>query len=245
MAESVVRKPEAQEAPSTSGSEGRLLVVRSGPPGSEANKLTDVALAERMIAGDEAAFETFCDRYLPALHRFAKHRLGHDMELTRDIVQSTVCKAIAKLDTYRGEAALMTWLCACCRNEIAGHYRKLKWQAPEVDIDDLEGKAPAWSADESRADAEGALVRKETGALVHMTLDLLPTRYARVLEWKYLEGRSVREIAGELDTGEKAAESLLTRARRAFEQHYRELVESLGESREQGAESSPRRSFEL
>lgn len=222
--------------------------MRSGAAGSEANVLADKTLVERMIAGDETAFENFCDRYLPALHRFAFHRLGRDPELTRDIVQTTACKAIAKLDSYRGEAALMTWLCACCRNEIAGHYRKLKWQAPDVDIADLEGRAPAWADDASRGGAEGDLLRSETGTLVHMTLDLLPVRYARALEWKYFEGLPVRDIARRLELGEKAAESLLTRSRRAFERHYLELVEGLGvapqsERENRGSETRPGRHF--
>lgn len=76
-----------------------------------------------MLTGEEAAFEEFSDGYIPALYRFAQRRLG-DRELTRDIVQETVCKAIAKLATFRGEAGLMTWLCACCRNEIAAHFRR-------------------------------------------------------------------------------------------------------------------------
>jgi DNA-directed RNA polymerase specialized sigma24 family protein len=37
-----------------------------------------------------------------------------------------------------------------------------------------------------------------------------------VLEWKYIHGLSVDEIAERLDVGYKATESLLTRAREAF-----------------------------
>jgi RNA polymerase sigma-70 factor (ECF subfamily) len=245
MPESVPTRSEAPVGCSGSRPDGRLRIMRSGPAGSEANFGADRTLAGRMIAGDEAALEEFCDRYLPALQRFALHRLGRDPELARDIVQATVCKAIAKLDSYRGEAALMTWLCACCRNEIAGHYRRLRWQAPEVDIEDLEGRAPAWADEGSAGDVEDDLVRRETGTIVHMTLDLMPARYARALEWKYFQGLSVRRIAARLEIGEKAAESLLTRSRRAFERQYLELVEGLGQSHGQGLEDRPGRPFEL
>src|SRR5688572_10327488 len=80
-------------------------------------------LVQRMLAGEVTAFEAFSDNYIPAVYRFAQRRL-RDPELTREIVQSTVCKAIAKLASWRGEAELMTWLCACCRNEIAAHFRR-------------------------------------------------------------------------------------------------------------------------
>ena len=77
--------------------------------------MDDRQLVQGMLAGDERAFERFSDHYIPALYRFALFRLKHDRELTNDIVQNTICKAIAKLSSFRGEAALMTWLCACCR----------------------------------------------------------------------------------------------------------------------------------
>ncbi len=44
------------------------------------------------------------------LHRFARARLNDDVDATKEIVHVTLSKAIQKLHTYRGEAALFTWL---------------------------------------------------------------------------------------------------------------------------------------
>ena len=57
--------------------------------------------------------------------------------------------------------------------------------------------------------------------IVQRVLDHLPPRYATVLEWKYVDELSVQEIASRLGLGLKAAESLLTRARRAFRDAFR------------------------
>lgn len=174
-------------------------------------RLEEKALVERMLAGDESAMEELADDYFPALYRFALARLGGDTELTREVVQTTVCKALAKLETFRGEAPLLAWLCACCRNEIRMVFRKQK-RLRTVELDEdlaFGGELP-----------EGALARKETARQVHATLDLLPPRYARALEWKYVERLSVKEIAERLRLGAKAAESLLTRARQAFREGY-------------------------
>ena len=54
-------------------------------------------------------------------------------------------------------------------------------------------------------------------------LDRLPSRYGDVLEWKYIEGRSVEEIGVLLGVGQAAAQSLLARARVAF----REALETV------------------
>lgn len=179
-----------------------------------------------MIAGDEEAFEEFADGYIPALYRFAQRRL-RDRELTRDIVQETVCKAIGKLATFRGEAGLMTWLCACCRNEIAAHFRKAGRNPSGYAVEMTEDLAveehplrPGTPVD----GPERALLRKETGDLVHVALDAMPPHYSRVLEWKYLDRLSVKEIADRLRSTPKAAESLLTRSRNSFRQEYERLV---------------------
>jgi RNA polymerase sigma-70 factor (ECF subfamily) len=63
----------------------------------------------------------------------------------------------------------------------------------------------------------------EIAGFVRATLDQLPSRYAVALEMKYINGNSVAEIAERLGVGEKAAESVLSRARAAFKEGFRSL----------------------
>lgn len=175
----------------------------------------------RMLAGDESAFERFAECYLPALYRFTLRRLRGDRELTREIVQATVCRAIDKLGTYRGEAALLTWLCACSRNEIAAHFRRQGSRGTEVQMDPETFSGPV--GQEAGA-PERALLRSESRALVHLALDSLPERYGHALELKYIRELPVREIARRLGVSAKAAESLLSRARPLFRERYHELI---------------------
>ena len=166
-------------------------------------------LVIRLRAGDESAFETFAEHYIAGLYRFALRRLDHDPELTREIVQATVCKVIEKLDTYRAEAPLFTWLCACCRNEIAAHFRRAGRRPREVELVD----------DVPQEQTDGT----DTAELVHAALDRLPPAYARAMEWRYLDGLEVADVAQRLALTYKAAESLLSRARSAFREAYDEL----------------------
>ena len=68
----------------------------------------------------------------------------------------------------------------------------------------------------------------EMSRLIQVALDRLPPRYGDVLEWKYVEGHSVKEIAARLDLGTEATQSLLARAKRAFADVYRTLMDALG-----------------
>lgn len=187
----------------------------------------DKALVKRMLAGQEPAFEEFFSSYFPALFRFALTRLGQDADLAEEIVQATLAKAIQKLSTYRGEAALFTWLCTFCRHEVSGHFER-RSRAPEElrlaeDSPEIRAALESLAAVESE-EPEAALRRSEIKRLVQVTLDTLPPRYGSALEWKYIEGLSVKEIAERLGLGPKAAESLLTRARKAFRDGFVTLI---------------------
>lgn len=178
----------------------------------------DGRLVARMLAGEEGGFEEFFARYFPGLYRFAMARLSYDADAAEEVVQATLCRAVAKLHTYRGEAALFTWLCTFCRHEISAHYRRLG-RRPQVALveDAPEVRAALDSLAAATADRpEEALRRKEITRLVQATLDALPGRYGDALEWKYIHGLTVREIADRLGVGPKAAESVLSRARVAF-----------------------------
>jgi len=188
-------------------------------------------LVRGLVDGDEQAFEEFSDAYIPALHRFASGRLNHDRELTREIVQGTLVKAIAKISSFRGEAALMTWLCACCKAEISAHFRRNRRRPAEVEWTD-EQVAEATPLNRTPLDGpETSFLRGEVAALVHAALDLLPRRYGQVLEWKYLDNIPVQQIADRMSLKMKAAESLLTRARNAFRETYARL--QIGSSHEE------------
>lgn len=173
----------------------------------------DLFLAKRMLRGDEAAFSEFFDTHFAPLFRFALKRAGGSEDAAEDIVQLTLCNAVRKIGTFRGEASMLTWLMTFCRHEISAYFAKQNRIPPMVEL--TEESPEIRSALES-ASGSDLVLRKETSALVQTILDTLPSRYGDVLEWKYIEGLSVMEIAERLAIGPKAAESMLTRARVAF-----------------------------
>jgi len=186
----------------------------------------DRDLVRRLLRGDEAAFEHFVDVYSARLYRFASARVRNDGDTAEEVVQLTLSKALAKLATYRGEAALFTWLCTFCRHEISAHYSRRLRLAPETalveDSPDVRAALESLGA-LSVSGPEEQYRRREVARLVQVTLDSLPEPYGDALEWKYIQGWSVDEIATRLSVGPKAAESMLTRARHAFRDAFAAL----------------------
>ena len=182
----------------------------------------DRRLVRRLLRKDARAFEEFFDANFHGLFRFCATRIA-DPDHCEDIVQQTLVKAVTKLHTYRGEAALFTWLCGICRNEIADWHRGP--HAKQLRTQSLDDNASPPDAHERLA-AAGPDHGWATGEIVQIALDRLPLRYALALEWKYVQGYSVAEIGIRLGLGRTATQSLLARARHRFRKLWAELDES-------------------
>ena len=189
--------------------------------------LEDRKLVRRLLAGDEQAFDRFFEDNFSRLYRFALARLSGDSEVASELAQAALSKALRKIQSYRGEAALFTWLCAICRNELADWTRRDNRYRQHIvlteDRPEIQAAIDSFQTMESEEPA-GRYQRYEAARLIHVALDHLPPKYGDALEWKYIEGYSVREISQRLGLSFEAAQSLLARARRAFEEIYSTLA---------------------
>src|SRR5216117_2664386 len=97
------------------------------------------------------------DRFL------VRRMLGGDARAAEEVVQATLCRAVRKLSTFRGEAALLTWLCTFCRHEISAHLEKEGKRPPMVElVDDVPEVRAALDSLSEAARPESALRRSET-----------------------------------------------------------------------------------
>ncbi len=184
----------------------------------------DRALAKALLKGEEREFDRFFTEYFPRLYRFAITRLGSEEHVAQDVVQTTLINAMRGIHNYRGEASMFSWLCQICRNEISAHFRKLARSVPVVPEDDDAIRSILASLEsDPEADPEATMHGAQMKRLVQETLDHLPANYGNSLEWKYIEGFSVKEIAARLEVTELAAQSTLARARTAFQEALQKL----------------------
>ena len=190
----------------------------------------DKRLVKQLLAGDERAFDQFFDENFARLFRFALTRLSDDPDAAREVAQITLTKAIRKLHTYKAEAALFTWLCAICRNETSDWLaRQSRYRDHIVLVEDFPEVQAAVDSLQSpeQMSPERHYRRVELLRLIQVALDRLPPKYGDVLEWKYIEGHSIKEISDHLSIGAEATQSLLARAKKAFAEVYSSLTEGL------------------
>lgn len=188
--------------------------------------LDDKLLVKRALAGEEQAFNQFFDDNFSRLYRFALPRLSEDPEATREVVHMALSRALRKLPTYRAESSLFTWLCVICRNEMSDWLRKnLRYRERIVlteDYPEIKAAVDSFNAPQSD-DPENSYRRTEAIRLIQVALDRLPPRYGNALEWKYIEGYSIKEIAARMVISPEAAQSVIARAKRAFRDIYGSL----------------------
>lgn len=199
--------------------------------------LDDGDLVGRMRRGDAQAFSEFFDTFAPRLSKFAMRRSSLGPAAIEDVVQLTMIKAIGNLGSFRGGSAIFTWLCAICRNVLADSRRD---SARKPAFRSLDDSGTGWSRatvvelmnfDDPLAECEGDSERNA----VRRVVNALPGHYARILELRFGDELTGREIARILQMTEKAAESLLKRARHAFAVAWMSHLESEGLAPRAGA----------
>lgn len=160
----------------------------------------DVELLSRVAARHPVAVRSLLDATGPIVYGFVYARVGGDEEMAADLVQETYLEAVRSAPSFRGDAALTTWLCAIARRRLARHYEAERRRAV-VDA----GLVPV------AAGAEGEAVEQRDEIV--RALGRLPAGQRQVLVAKYLDDQSVEQIAADTDRTRTQVQSLLQRGR--------------------------------
>lgn len=173
-----------------------------------------------MTRGDQQAFNEFFEHYYSRVYRYLCRRLNEaDAE---EVAMITIEQAIRRIETYRAEASLLTWVYHVARSQLSAFLQKEQRHAHEdlvTELGDIRHDVESIMMDTTNA-PEAISEQAQRNQHVQLLLDYLPSQYGQVLEWKYVEGLSVEEIAGLLETSVTAIQSMLARARKAFKEAY-------------------------
>ena len=130
--------------------------------------------------------------------------------VAEDLTQETFLASITELRKGRRPAAPIPWIYGIARHKLLDHYRRQERAELPVDPQLELAEQPPEALD--LGDREDAMV----------ALAAVPAAQRAALVLHYVDGFSVREVAGYLDRTEKAAEGLLGRGREAFKRAYLE-----------------------
>jgi len=174
----------------------------------------DVALVERVRAGDVSAYDTLVRKYERQLFRIAQH-ITQNKEDAEDVMQDAFLKAFQKLDQFQGNSKFYTWLVRIAVNESLMRLRKRrtsKMVSIDEDLETEEGTVPRDLADWA-PDPEQNYNQAELGEILRKTIQGLPQGFRIVFVLRDVEGLSTEETAETLGLSIPAVKSRLLRAR--------------------------------
>lgn len=158
-------------------------------------------LIDGVLSGDPQAERLFYDRHVERVWRLA-YRFTGDSDLAQDVVQETFVRAFGKLETFRGESTLSTWVTAVATSTALNTLRKVKRFRGHVQLEDA-----AHLAQPGRR-SEPDLKRRMAEAI-----DALPEGYRTVFVMHDVEGYTHEEIGAALGVQTGTSKAQLFRAR--------------------------------
>ena len=182
------------------------LVASSGNDDSE--------LVRRACARDEGAIRAIMQANNRRLYRIARGILRNDSE-AEDVVQETYVRAFTRLESFRGDSRIATWLARIAMNEALGRLRR---QRPTVDWTTLESGTPnaqiiQFPVSATSDDPEKTMAQREIQHVVEQAVDELPEAFRIVFITRVIEGMNVEETAEILDIKPETVKTRLHRAR--------------------------------
>lgn len=174
-------------------------------------------LHARLCAGDEAAFGWLVHRYSGKVYAIGLGMLRNEQD-ARDVLQETFLNVHRRIDTFRGEASLGSWIGRIATNNALMKLRTRR-RKPEASLD---VPVPGGGGETRQREiidfsplADKVSENKELGGRIREAVDALPDTYRTVLVLADYRELSMREIAEALDITVPNVKTRLHRARLA------------------------------
>lgn len=176
------------------------------PPGVPAVRADELALVERCRRGDLGAFEEVYRAHSGRLYSVACRMVGNPTD-AEDLLQEIFLAAHRKLDSFRGESALGTWLYRLATNLCLDYLRSKTARTNQMTdaLDDEPGLADL----SRRGLADRVLTRMD----LERALTQLPEGCRAAFVLHDVQGLEHREVAEVLGIAEGTSKSQVHKAR--------------------------------
>ena len=181
---------------------------------------TERALVERLRAGDGAAVSDLSDHYGSKIFRLA-FRYMKNHEDAEEITQDVLLRVYQKIDAFRGDAALSSWVYRITFNMAMSRLRSSKADmtaerqdplATPID-QDVPGPNPRDEVPDWSSLADDQLLRAEMRRKLIGSLRQLPLIYRLPVLLREVQGFSTEEAAAVLRVKSQTLKSRLHRGR--------------------------------
>lgn len=171
--------------------------------------LDEGQLIQNLKAGDQSAVATWYRHAKPKLMAFFVKQVGNESD-AQELVHDTYLSCLSALPLFRGESGLWSFMLSIARHELADFWRK-RYAKKAISLLPFgqEFLESIGSRDQSN----------QTSDLQEL-LRSLPQDISELLQLKYIDGLSVKELARHYGLSFTAMQSKLYRAKEVFKAEY-------------------------
>src|SRR5579884_4430777 len=171
----------------------------------------DLALIERCLRGEEAAWEDLVKVHTRRVYAICYRFTGTDQE-AQDLTQEVFLRVFRSLKSFRaGEGSFAVWLGRLTRNLLIDNYRRSKLDRATDSIEEQLPQLEEKTAMISRT--EGLLAGREASEALQGALQKLSPELRETVILRDLEELDYKEIAQILNVPEGTVKSRLNRGR--------------------------------
>ena len=184
------------------------------------DRIEDRQLIARLQAGDERAVKDLAEQYSHRIYQMALRHMKNP-EDAEEVTQDVLMKVYRKVDRFRGDAALSSWIYRITFNTAMSRLRTRK--AQRAAEQERERAAQALTPEQREASArqpadwsrmpDEELLRGQLREAVVAALDELPEIYRVPVVLRDIEGLSTEEASHRLHVKDQTLKSRLHRGR--------------------------------
>jgi RNA polymerase sigma-70 factor (ECF subfamily) len=171
----------------------------------------DEELVKAVLARAPGAFERLVTRHQKLVWHMVYRMVQHP-EDARELSQEVFLRVYERLDQYRFESSLSTWIGRVAFSVAGRHLEKKRLPMQEAREEDEEGE-PAWQRVADSFDLEAACADHETMQLLQQAIERLPTLQRTLVTLFHLDELGIGEIASITELPEGTVKNYLFRAR--------------------------------
>jgi len=191
-------------------------------------------LLARLKAGDERALTDLADEYGTKIYQLA-FRYLRNREDAEEVTQDVLFKVYRKVDAFRGDAALSSWIYRITFNAAMSRLRTAKYQRAQDEGAQQASQDGDGSREASRrtdvADwsdlADERLLRSQLRARVFRAILALPAIYRAPVMLRDIQGMSTEEASAMLQVKDQTLKSRLHRGRLILRKQLAEFAGGL------------------
>ena len=169
----------------------------------------------KLKSGDPLVFEKVFNEYHHKIYNFLVIKTNGNEHVAEEIFSDTFYSALTSAHSIKDAKKIFPWLLQIARRRFADHLRK-KYRNKDIESeeeisDDLHSK-------------DYVKEQNEKAILVNMAMENIRPEYKNILNLKYIEDKSQKEISAIYGKSESSIESLLFRARDALKKEMKKMI---------------------